>query len=195
MKHTLEYLPMLRFVDLRANPLTLPFYPPAVSGAVVNQDEEYEKTPYEMPKCKVETDEAWVTGMDLEGRCRRRRYEVLLGICCGALEELDGRRWEHEKRGERGDEVWAEMVARGWVLEVQEDEDEDEEEYYDSDELELEDEHAEGYTDRIRYASDQHEAYESERYESEREEREEGEYEEGEGEYEYEYEEEVAEEK
>lgn len=114
LQQALERCRAVKWVDFRSNPLTLGFYPPAVM-TVARVGEEYAKDPFEVGEADRSEDERHVLRMDMEMRCERRRYWVLLAEACGKLKGVDG--LVFERAGVEGeDEVWREMRKKGWLM-------------------------------------------------------------------------------
>lgn len=113
---TLERCRALKWVDFRANPVTTGFYPPVTT--VVKQPErsdEYVRDPFEMVPAEQDNDAQHLGRLDMRTKCERRRYWVLLASACRKLKGADGLPLVRDEV-EKEDEVWHEMVAKGWVL-------------------------------------------------------------------------------
>ncbi|KAF8251595.1 hypothetical protein K440DRAFT_595759 [Wilcoxina mikolae CBS 423.85] len=106
----------IKWVDFRANPVTTGFYPPTTTVVKQERGDEYAKDPFEIVPAEEEKDLQHHGRLDLRTKCERRRYWVVLAGACRKLKGADGLTLMREEV-EREDEIWKEMVARGWVKE------------------------------------------------------------------------------
>jgi len=106
----------VKWVDFRANPVTTGFYPPVTTVVKQERGDEYAKDPFEIVPTEEDKDLQHHGRLDLRTKCERRRYWVVLAGACRKLKGADGLPLMREEV-EREDEIWKEMVARGWVKE------------------------------------------------------------------------------
>ncbi|KAL9113785.1 MAG: hypothetical protein Q9227_002230 [Pyrenula ochraceoflavens] len=125
-------------VDLRDNPLSIGFYPPAKreererdKRMVLREPETEQKAcfagrevnvndPYVLPERNETTDERWVMRLDEMTQLKRRAMELVLAENCAKLVWVDGGIW---KRNEvwRLDEVWVKLKDIGVLKGSEED--------------------------------------------------------------------------
>jgi Leucine-rich repeat (LRR) protein len=116
----LMHLLCLRKLDLRNNPLTLGFYPPAsekrlVLHAGVEDDQEATLTDcFTLADAEREKDVAYAGRLDMETKMRRRIFEMLMTGGCGRLKKLDGLEVDRASLVVK-DKVWEELVKVGLV--------------------------------------------------------------------------------
>ncbi|KAF8456872.1 hypothetical protein BGX38DRAFT_1160672 [Terfezia claveryi] len=88
----LECFPSLSFLDLRANPLTLGFYPPALESN--NHGAPGDDPPFVEPFTLAPFDEykdrTFQSRLDMETALLRRRYEIVISERCPRMKNLDG---------------------------------------------------------------------------------------------------------
>lgn len=107
-------------VDIRNNPVTLGFYPPATEArvALLQRPEEDGEVAAEDPFTLLDADEvkdkAYAGRLDMETRMRRRVYEMLMVGGCQRLKMLDGLP-ANTQVSDVKDAVWDELVKIGLV--------------------------------------------------------------------------------
>ncbi|KAI5795745.1 hypothetical protein EDC01DRAFT_745177 [Geopyxis carbonaria] len=116
-RRVLEKLRVLRFFDLRMNPLTLEFYPTPMQNSDKSLGpDEYTKDPFALDLADDMKDKQFHGRMDMEGRVRRRHYEIVASSAAERLRELDGLKFSHELVNKH-DDVFRELINLGWVEE------------------------------------------------------------------------------
>jgi protein NUD1 len=129
---TLAKVTSLQSLDIRDNPVTQCFYPPAVTaqtgvamreGARVPEDEdayreEMEKAKHCLPAGNAAEDKAHSARLDDDTKLRRRVYELLLAHSCPSLQQLDGLGFAKEKASVK-DHIWDRLVELGVVRKSQ----------------------------------------------------------------------------
>ncbi|RPB19630.1 hypothetical protein L211DRAFT_842532, partial [Terfezia boudieri ATCC MYA-4762] len=88
----LECFPSLSFLDLRANPLTLGFYPPALesNNHGAPGDDPLFVEPFTLAPFDEYKDRTFQSRLDMETALLRRRYEIVISERCPRLKNLDG---------------------------------------------------------------------------------------------------------
>ena len=103
----------IKWVDFRNNPVTIGFYPPITT--VTKPADDYAKDPFEIVEAEEEKDAAHVARLDLDTKCERKRYWLVVAASCRKLHGFDGLPFVREEV-EVEDEVWKECVKRGWLV-------------------------------------------------------------------------------
>jgi len=113
----LERCRAIKWVDFRDNPVTIGFYPPitTVTKPAAKPADDYAKDPFEIVEAEEEKDAAHVARLDLDTRCERKRYWIVVAASCRKLRGLDGLPFVREEV-EAEDEAWKECVKRGWLV-------------------------------------------------------------------------------
>lgn len=104
----------IKWVDFRNNPVTVGFYPP-ITTVTKPAAEDYAKDPFEIVEAEEEKDAAHVARLDLDTRCERKRYWLVVAAACRKLRGFDGLLFVREDV-EVEDDVWKECVKRGWLV-------------------------------------------------------------------------------
>lgn len=123
---TLSRLPTLEEIDIRHNPLTLGFYPPAMrsrfvfvaDGAEIQRPNETTDEQFAFSPADPEADAVHRGRLDVDTLLRRRVYELLLASRCKDLRSLDGLSFERDRIIHR-DEIWHRLIDMGILYEVQ----------------------------------------------------------------------------
>lgn len=113
----LAKLNTLTKIDLRENPLTVGFYPPAVERRLVPANvksiegaDNHEA--YTLPEQDREADQQYSSRLDGDTRLRRRVYEMMLATSCSRLHSLDGLLFD-SKTVLVKDEIWERLLMLG----------------------------------------------------------------------------------
>ncbi|KAI9790896.1 MAG: hypothetical protein M1816_004657 [Peltula sp. TS41687] len=121
--HTLSHLPTLEELDLRHNPCTLGFYPPAMRRHVpspCDSDEDQRDRnrveQFTFPPADAGEDEVYRRRLDVDTRFRRRVYELLIGSRCENVGYLDGLVYNRCTAAEH-DEIWDRLMTLGVLYE------------------------------------------------------------------------------
>lgn len=112
----LSLMPGIALADLRGNPLTVGFYPPASEAPLVVKDEADAEPRLMEPYTLVEADPVkvarYATCLDMQTRMLKRTYEMLVLTGCRRLLVLDGMKVDRVAARKR-DKVWEELVGIG----------------------------------------------------------------------------------
>ncbi|KAF2495849.1 hypothetical protein BU16DRAFT_526403 [Lophium mytilinum] len=114
----LSKLTSLTKIDLRDNPLTLGFYPPAIENRLVAlkdgvfQGEELE--PFSLPASNRMSDNKFLKNLDEGTRLRRRVHEMMMATNCASLQDLDGLPFDSRDVLKK-DEVWERLRDLGII--------------------------------------------------------------------------------
>lgn len=125
---TLAKLTSLVSLDLRDNPLTQGFYPPALTAqaiivrkahSIADEDEDehveaLELAKYSLPRGDIDEDRQHQARIDEETKLRRRVYELLLAHSCASLGDLDGLPFDKSCANVK-DRTWERLVELGVV--------------------------------------------------------------------------------
>ncbi|KAF8421573.1 hypothetical protein EV426DRAFT_704755 [Tirmania nivea] len=112
----LECFPSLSFLDLRANPLTLGFYPPALelSNHGASCDDPLLVEPFTLAPLDECKDRIFQSRLDMETALLRRRYEIVISERCPRMKNLDGLLFRREEVF-RKDVVYDELKRVGLI--------------------------------------------------------------------------------
>ena len=114
----LAKLESLQTLDLRDNPFSVGFYPPATEGRLTLKGDKTtlpdEEEPYMLPKREREADEGYLARLDEDTKLRRRVYEMLIASSCRDLESLDGKIFERAGVLVK-DDIWRRLLELGVV--------------------------------------------------------------------------------
>ncbi|KAH6679473.1 hypothetical protein B0J14DRAFT_580843 [Halenospora varia] len=105
----------LHLLDLRANSLTLGFYPPVLETSMVlvkEGDDPVAQEPFTMAKADKTKDAKYCSRLDKGTKMLRRLYEILVLTGCGRLKSLDGLDVDKSILSSR-DDVWDSLVEAG----------------------------------------------------------------------------------
>ncbi|KAF2804841.1 uncharacterized protein BDZ99DRAFT_502290 [Mytilinidion resinicola] len=114
----LSKLTTLTKIDLRDNPLTIGFYPPAVENRLValkdgiSQGEELE--PFTLPASNRVSGDRFLKRLDEGTRLRRRVHEMMMATNCASLQDLDGLPFDSRDVLKK-DEVWERLRDLGII--------------------------------------------------------------------------------
>jgi hypothetical protein len=111
-------LSTLTKADLRENPLTLRFYPPASENRIVTlkqkPSEEDCLARFVLPAGDPEADFQYLQRLDFETRIRRRVQEIMFSTQCRNLRELDGLPFD-KARILKKDDIWERLSYLGVI--------------------------------------------------------------------------------
>ncbi|KAF2743133.1 hypothetical protein M011DRAFT_451924 [Sporormia fimetaria CBS 119925] len=105
-------------LDLRDNPLTLRFYPPASEKRVMSLRQkpsvDTNENRFVLPDGDAEEDKRYLQRLDFETRLRRRVQEIMLCTQCYNLVELDGLPFDKTRILVK-DDIWDRLVFLGVI--------------------------------------------------------------------------------
>ena len=111
-------LTTLTKVDLRENPLTLRFYPPASENRIISlrrkPSEEDANARFVLPAGSPDEDQQYLERLDFETRLRRRVQEIMFSTQCRGLRELDGLPF-NKTRILKKDDIWERLSYLGVI--------------------------------------------------------------------------------
>jgi Leucine-rich repeat (LRR) protein len=116
----LSKLTTLTKVDMRENPITLRFYPPASENRVMSlrrkptNDDVSETDRFVLPDGDPEEDKQYQQRLDFETRLRRRVQEIMLSTQCRSLSELDGLPFDKARILVK-DDIWERLSYLGVI--------------------------------------------------------------------------------
>ncbi|KKA28723.1 hypothetical protein TD95_004819 [Thielaviopsis punctulata] len=108
----LTEFPHMTRLDLRDNPMTLGFYPPAMHVLSLSHGETPD--PFTLPNVDSARDRSFAARLDTLTRMRRRLYQMVLVGCCSRLKVLDG--LEFKRSEVMGRDVISEELVREGIV-------------------------------------------------------------------------------